>query len=347
MAGSSSRGRVVVVLLLLLGVAAGVVSVTWWRRQMPRAIENRRLTQEQLERALTELQALEVKLEAAAREQGVGAELISQIQSFTSAHDTLPDAHRLLGQALVLDGQRKPALAAWARSIELQPGQPELALTAGTLAFEERDYIAAERYYDLARSIEPANARYNIHLAKAKMARQRDDEARQLLLNVLRADDRNDQAYATLAELYKKQNKLALALTQIDKAVDAATHAQSPQRLRYVLFKANILRSDNQPGQALLVLEALEEQERLKPETLEAMALCWAQQGDLTRAAAVYEKPFAAHPEHWGFAAGAARWKLRANDRAAAQRYIEEIRRINPRAPVIQQLQTQLRELAE
>jgi hypothetical protein len=73
------------------------------------------------------------------------------------------------------------------------------------------------------------------------------------------------------------------------------------------------------------------------------MAICWSLLGKPDEAALIYERAAAETLTRWDMYAEAAHWRIKAGDRDTAIQLLDTVRRLNPRAPVIAQLEEQLR----
>jgi tetratricopeptide (TPR) repeat protein len=286
---------------------------------------------------------LEDQLADAIRHERVEA-LLPKLRALAREHPDQPAARNLLGKGLLAVRQHEPAYEQFSASLEVDPDQPEIQLLAGTLAMQTDRPVDAGRHYNEAVRLDPDNTSYQMHLVQAYLAQQRYDQARDLLLKLLRQDSTSPEAYAGLADVYARQNKLELALTHMDRALEYAADALPGKRHAYLRKKAALLRRDNRPEEALLVLRQLPAAERARPEVLEELAVTHMMLGQPRDAAALYERAFAVTPTDWRLAAGAARWYLKAGDLDAAGRFVDHVQRINPRAPVLDRLRAELDE---
>lgn len=339
------RGKLVVAVLLLLGVLAGLVSVAWWRYTAGK-IEEAKRQQQPADPALARehFASIQSQVERQVQSGGLTQALVDEIHAFVERHPDFAAGHRLYGQALMLQGAPEGAYEHWRRSLEIDPRQAELALNLGALANDNGNYEQALHYFAHAVSLEPSNTRYLLSLGAMQVKAMQYDEARATLLKALHIDSSLDQAHSTLSDLYKRQNKLDAAMTQIDKAIELAERNGSDRKVHYILAKAQILRSDNKPEQALLLLQGLPPAERVKPQVLDSMAQCWAQQDQPAKAAELFERAAQTRPTDWQLFASAAFWRIKAGDLDAARAHIESVRQINPRAPSLNQLTEMLRQ---
>jgi tetratricopeptide (TPR) repeat protein len=119
--------------------------------------------------------------------------------------------------------QFKPAYEQLSRSLDLDRQQPEVQLLAGTVAMQLGNTEQAAQHYSMATGLSPREPRYLVHLALAYLKLGQTDRARDTFLGAIRVDSSCHAAFKGLADLYAQQNKLDLALGQIQNAIDAAS----------------------------------------------------------------------------------------------------------------------------
>ncbi len=269
--------------------------------------------------------------------------LIDRIDRFLADHPDVADAHTLRGQVTIYARRPKEALASLERSLELEPRQAEVRVLAGSAAMGLEHYEQAIKHYETALSIDPGKAINAVYLANAQQRIGEDDLAVTTLLTALRRDSRLHSAYALLSDIYAKQNKVALALDQIGRALENAQAENTAARTAYTLKRAALLRRDNRPAEAIAALEALPPQARVTPDVLRDTATGWAMLGKPAMAAELYERVLAVDPSNDLAAAEAARWWLKADNPDAARRNLQALRRINPRHEAVNELDVQLK----
>jgi len=346
--GGWSKGSLVVVVLVVVGVGAGILTVFYWSMQ-GRWLRHtaQRSTQQDAGSAKWDQSAADQELESLGK-------AFERIVSGTHQTGTLIDAVRrvvqrypkyaacrtLLAQVLIYDGQSDAAYQQLVLSLELDGQQPDVHLLAGTLAFQLEQIDQATGHYLAAVGIDPSTPRYRLHLAQAYISNHKDHEARQVLLEALRMDSSLHAAYASLADLYARQNQLALALTQIQKAIDHTDASQRGKQVFYYRQKSRLLRRDNRPADALLTLKRLKMPE-VDLGLIEDMAICWSMLGKPDQAAMLFEDAMVTNPTHAALVAGAVRWRIKAGDKETARRHLALLRRINPRSDVVTHLEAQ------
>ncbi|MEZ6191542.1 MAG: tetratricopeptide repeat protein [Phycisphaerales bacterium] len=267
--------------------------------------------------------------------------LIDRIDRFLADHPDAADAYTLRGQALIYAGRSEEALKSFGRSLELKPRQAGVQVIAGTTAMGLERYEESLKHYETALSIDPGNGVNAVYLANVQQKIGQDDEAVTTLLTALRRDSSLHGAYALLSDIYAKQNKLAMAIDQIESAIETAPEDNQSAHTAYTVKRAALLRRDNRPAEAIAALEALPPEARLRPEVLRDTATGWAMLGKPAMAAELYERALAVDPSSDTAAAEAARWWIKAGNTDAARRCLQLLQRINPRhesIPILQKV---------
>lgn len=345
------RGTWVATLIVLAGVGAGVITVAYWIAQA-RWMHERDTQQAAREPAgaapwdpiVADTQINQVKqvFEQVVENHEPAAALAKAAQRLVERYPRYALARTLLGQVWLYDGQLEKAYDQFKLSLDLDGQQPEVHLLAGTIAYQLNDAPLATYHYKVAADIQPSEPRYRLHLAQAYLRQQQIDEARDVLLEALRVDSSLHEAYVVLADVYAKQNRLTLALTQIQKAIEHTPVSDRPRYILYIRQKAKFLRRDNRPSDALLTLRSLSESELADPAIMQDVALCWSLLGQPQKAAAMFEDAMISDPANWQLVAGAVRWRISAGHDAVARRHLLRLREMNPRAADIAQLEAQL-----
>lgn len=345
-----SDGVFAVAVLLILGIGAGLVSVTYWSRYVKPAIQNAGASTGLAPTPRVELSALDAeheKLANAVNEGMAGKQLspalVGDVRTFCDKNPDYAPGHTLLAQVLMFQGKIQDAYDAMLRSLSLDNRQLELELLAGTVALQLDKTEQSEQHYRNAVNLDPAQARPHVHLAGIYMRRRDLDRARDSLLTALRLNSGMHEAYYRLSEVYAQQNKLVAALTQIDKAIQHSPAQNREIAVQYVRQKARILRRDNRPEEAVLVLmNSLSEEERSDDSVLDDLALALAMQNRFVEAAELYEAQAERRPFEWKLPAAAAQWRLKAGDKAAAKALTDAVKRIDARQPIIAELEAKL-----
>ena len=354
----NQSGSFLVVLLLLLGVAAGMLTVTYWSqiakfvKQSPSdAMANddwpttKDHTPEEISQVEKEFLELSTSINEAMKEKVmVPANLVANTEAFVETHPDFAPARTLLGHILVKNGLTERGYKHWIESLKIDSQQAELHLLAGTLAIEMKDLEAAEQHYRDAVNINPLEPRFHVHLSSIYNRKREFDKARDSLLRALRLNSDMHEAHWRLAEVFARQNKLVSALTQGDKAIETAPENKRDSRVAYIRFKAKLLRRDNKPDDALhTLIYNLTPEEQTEVGVIEDMANCMAMQSQFKEAAVLFERQMKLKPFDWQLAAKAAAWRIKSGDMKSAKRHIETVRRIDPRQPVIAELEKRLK----
>ena len=339
------RGIGVVIVLIAVGVVLGLVAVSYWQSRVPVDPSSESTSGDAKVAvfdpavAAQEIEPLQQRfVEAVEARQRDLSPIVSAARRYVDRYPSFAPGHTLLGQILLQDGLTDQAYASFIHSLEIDGQQAEVHLLAGTIDFAADRFDRAEDHYSLAVGLEPSQTRYRLHLAQAQIRLNEFDTARRGLLEVLRLDSTSHEAYATLANLYADQNKSTLALNTIQKAIENTPVMLRDKQVAYIQYKAQLLRRSNQPQEALLTLQSLSPLEQGVPAVMKDLALCWAMIGKPQEAALLYERALAANPTQWQYAEAAARWRIKCNDHEAARDLVETVRKINPRAFALHEL---------
>lgn len=334
----------VVIVMLAAGLLAGFVAWTYWRGVARRtfgpvtpagSVDNQ-------DQADNEVKDLQERFLQAMSNQGHPARLLPDAQRLVERYPKHPSARTLLAQVLFENRQPTAALDQLVISLELDGQQPQVRQMAGDIALAMDRLDEAAKHYTIAIGLEPANATYRVHLAQVYMNQQQDDKARQTLLEAIRADSSAHRAYALLSDLYARQNKLSLALPQIQTAIDLTPAKDRAIQAIYIRKKSRLLRRDNQPDAALQTLQTLTTDERRDPEVIEEIASCWAMLNLPANGALLYEQQLMLDPTDYRMVAGAAEWRLKAGEVDAARQHLQTLRRIDPRLKEVAALEAKL-----
>ena len=292
--------------------------------------------------AAIELDELQQWFNEVASENGPVGAVTDAAQRLVERYPKYDAAHTLLGQVLVYQGRFEEAYERFKLSLTLNGQQPELHLLAGTLSLKLNQIDKATGHYSMAVGLDATNSRYRVHLAQAYIKQHKYEEARAALLEALRIDSSMHGAYALLADLYAQQNRSALAITQIQRAIEQTPVSERATQVIYIRRKSQLFRRNNQPDEALMALGTLTALERADPQIMKEIALCWSLQNQPENAATMYEQAMVQNPTHWPLVAEAARWRIKAGNTDIARKHLTTLRQINPRAQAIAELEAQL-----
>jgi tetratricopeptide (TPR) repeat protein len=348
---TSSSGTWVVLAIVVLGLLAAAGAWTYWRwaaKQMWPASQPAPTTPDAAGAAKWDPKAARVELETVRQRfdntggEGDLAPVLADARRLVERYPRYADARTLLAQVMLFQGRTDAAYDQLLMSLDIDKQQPDVQLAAGNVAEQLGRIDEAARHYSNAADLAPRVARYRCFLANIYLKKKDTEHARTTVLEALALDSSQHEAYGILSAVYEQEGKLPLAIEQAQKAIEHTPADQHKHRVAYILRKSTLLRRDNRADEALQVLTTLSAQEQAEPAALYEAALSWAAQGQFDQAALVYEKVLADNPLAWKPAAEAAKWRIKAGDRAGAERDIEAIRRINPRLEVIAELERQL-----
>jgi tetratricopeptide (TPR) repeat protein len=301
------------------------------------------------EMARDELLALETGIKEAYSANRIQT-VIPRVEALVRKYPRFASGHTALGNVYSLAARSGEAYDEFCRSLELQPLQPELRINAGTLAMQLDRYPEALAHFSKALGLDPGNARYLVFRGDVLLKLNKTNEAQLDALSALRLDSNCHEAYALLSDLDARQGPTmtAQALEQIQRAIDCVPIGERPTQATYVRKKAALLRRDARWEDALNTLRGLSPESKMKPEVVEEMALCWMGLGRPADAAENYEKALqlagADNPTpDWRLAAGAVRWRLKADDKAKARTDLNVLKFIKPDAPEIAEFEKVLK----
>lgn len=329
---------VVIAVLALVALTAGALILARARgtASAPAAPEAIAADPAQEERDIDELQKA---LDSAIEQRQDPRKLAPQAEALIKRYPKSFQARVTGGMVLMAAGRGDRAYSEFVEALKINAADAAVQSLAGSLASQMGKLTEAQKHFSQAVGLEPGNPRHRLHLAATAARDNRDDEARSGFLEALRLDSSLHQARYGLAELYAKQNKINLALDQIAMAVELAGTEDESARETYLRRQAGYLRRDNRPDEALAILRALPATSRITPEVSEELATTWMMLGKPASAAEHYEAILAVNVTAEWAAEAAARYYLKAGDKARATASVEKLRRINPRSPVIAELE--------
>jgi len=336
--------------LIVVGLVLATFAATYWRGVLDRTAQSIKVQditwKKQAREQLFQLQ----DTYSTHRDPANLQPMIDKARELVDQYPQLSGAHVLLGQMLLDDNKLTEALEQLQKSLELNQRQPHIQYLAGNTALMIGNLGAAEKHISQAISMDPTNGRYRLHMAMVYLGKRKYPEARMTLLQALNFDSSLHEAHSGLSDLYARQNKLSLALQQINKAIDrtpdtsggvsgGASGGDHGDWVIYMRKKANLLRRANKPGDALRILEGLSPRERINPAVMNEVALCFALMGKPQQAASLYEQALIVLPMDVDLLVGAVRWHHKAGDIDAAKLHLRSLRKIDPQLPVIKKLE--------
>jgi len=330
--------------LLVIALVAGTVA--WIKLSPPPTNEPVRAAGAEtfdVDRARRELEDLQQRaMQVMGAKQNV--DLIPQARELVERYPRFAPAHLLLGQIYLHQGDMAQGYQSLDMSLRYDSQQPEVQQLAGSIAQSLGRHETASTHYANAVGLDPSNSKLRVFLAQSYINQNRFDEARMALLQALQINSNMHEAYFALSSLDARQGKLEQAIMQASRAIDLLTpEDKDSTRESYVRWQAKLLQRDNRPDDALQALEKLSPSQRRSPGVLEDMAISWQMIGKPANGAQLYEEALSYQPDAWPLALGAARWYLKAGDKPNARRMADAIRRINPTAPALEELNQQLK----
>lgn len=232
------------------------------------------------------------------------------------------DLRTLLAEALLAQGKPKEAHTQYEHAIFIADDNAELRFAAGAVASMAGMTVRAEEHFWRAQQLAPTNPKHPLYLGQVQRKLEKKDEARASFFRAATLDPNLALAWGSLAVLALDENNLSVAMNYVRKAREA-----DPSSLTWRIVEAKILRRDNKPEEALLMLSALDERARLTdPALLEEMALCHGMLREPAKASTLYADAADAAVRENGpnaaeFLLAAAAWSERAGDRDVAEVY--------------------------
>ena len=342
------KGAWLVLAMIGLGVSAGLISTWYWMNKVhvvPDRVEGAGPVPFDPLKADAELRSIQDQY-AALREAGRIEVAVEQLTRLVEKYPRYADVRAQLGLVLSDAGRMDDAYGHLQRCLDLDRDQPEVHMIAGTIATKREDLTQAAHHYSQAVGLAPDNGEYRVFLAQIQIKRAQFEQARITLLEALRLDSSLHEAHFCLSNLYARQpgqHMLELALTQIQKAIENTPISERHKQGAYVRRKATLLRRMNRPEESLRTLLGLPPADLAKIPVIEEMAISWQLLGRPDNGAKLYEEQLLRNPTEWRLAAGAAVWRLKAGETDVAQKHLATIRRIDPWAAVIPDLERKLK----
>ncbi len=252
-------------------------------------------------------------------------------QRFDMAETILRDAiakHRndaelriQLGEALMALDRPRDAYEQYNEALGMKPDSAELQFAAGTLASMSGMVERAAQHYHVAQTLDRANPKYPLYLAQIERKLGKTEEAQANLVRVVNLAPELAVAWGSLADLAFAENNLTMANHYLASAIEL-----EPASPNWRLLQARILRRENKPSEAAILLQAVaEDLDNPDPMVLREQALCMGLLGRKEDAAALYDAAIeAGHPDPHTLAElnyEAALWHERLGDNELAALY--------------------------
>lgn len=227
------------------------------------------------------------------------------------------DMRMLYGETLLTLGKAREAYRQYEQAIAIGPDNAELRFAAGTVASVAGMLDRAEENYARAQQLAPNNPKHPLYLGQVLRKLGRIDEAKAAILTAAKLDPNMAYAWGTLAGIALDENKLSIAETYIRKARDA-----DPKMGAWRLLEAKVLRRQGKPEDAVRLLMALDESDRLTdPNVLEELGLSLGLMKRPADAAALYADAVERNPKDKELLYQTALWYQRAGMEDAAKVY--------------------------
>lgn len=337
------------VVLVLLGVVAAGTAFVYWKavakRTWPQTQPGEGAGAVAWDRAAAEneLAQMAPRLLALESKQSEPGPLVSDARRLVERYPRYAPGRVFLAQVLLFTGDAEGGYAQLAESLKINAQQAEVQDLAGAVARQLKRDDEALQHFSMASNLAPNVARHRVSMANIYLDRRQYDLARNTLLEAIRADSAAHEAYAAMADLYARQNKLDQAIDQYAKAIANTPIAQRKKMVVYLVNKAMLQRRANRPADSLQTLGALKPDERDDPAALEGIATSWAQLARFDRAAKVYEDALTLDPSLWRHEIEATKYRIKGGDFAKAEAHIQMLEAIKPQLPAIGELREQLR----
>lgn len=340
---TSRRGMIVVVAIVTIGLVLGCVTYTWWSMQGD-ALRSRNQGSAEGEQpsAMEEFSAVAALFEEAVAENKSTEPMLAPAWKLVEKYPEFPEARTLLGQILRVQGRLEESVTQLEMSLKLNPQQPNLHEMVGQIELEREQFDRAAHHYKQAIALRPRDTRYRLFLAQTQLRQGDHDGARKTLLQALNINSAEHKAYAMLSDLYARQNRPELALTQIQKAIENTPILERELQVQYIRNKSMLLRRANRPEEALLTLEALSPSERANLQVLADMATCWGMMGQPAEAALMYAEAYQNNPADFYMLEQSAAWWIKANNREQAEKFINRLRNFTPQSNALADLERKL-----
>lgn len=268
--------------------------------------------------------------------------ILQKMRAFIERNPKFPEGYTVLGKVYIEMGQWDKAYDSFQTSLNLEERQPQVHHLAGTMCYEMAQYDVSEQHYSKAKELDPENPLHHVYLAQVYIKTNRFDGAKKRILYALSLDSNYHEAYATMSDLFRKQNDLPRALQQIDKAMHFIQSELDNRKMvvEYVIKRAKILRRMNEPDAAMQEFENnLHDMEHALPNVAGEMAVTFGQLNKPEKAAEFLDQAVIKTQQmDTKLLALAAEWQVRVNRLAMAERYIQRIIDIDPKEDSIERL---------
>ena len=268
--------------------------------------------------------------------------LITQALKLVEKYPNFAPGQLFVGQLYFDKGDLINAQKYIDTSLKLDAKQGTVHLLAGNIALMQKDHKRAADHFSQAVVLEPSNARYWLHLGQSYFTQQLWDQALDCYTKAYELDSDMTLAINGMADCQIKQGEPSKAILTLQRAIDQTPIGKRKTTVVYLRKQAKLLSELNKPNEALVVLGKLFDNEKADPDVLAEMATYWDQFSEPGKAAELYEKQLSNNLRNWQYAAKAARWRIKAGEKAKAQQHLMHIQLINPDLPVVAELEKEL-----
>ncbi len=133
-------------------------------------------------------------------------------------------------------GERSNAIETLAKVVQEAPEDFAARVNLGAAYYQNGEYVAAARQFEAAHELQPENPKVLLNLAAAKSALDQDDEAIELLLQILEIDPQFRDVHYNLGIAYWRKGRLPEAMAEVEMELalhpDHEAARQTLQRLR-------------------------------------------------------------------------------------------------------------------
>jgi tetratricopeptide (TPR) repeat protein len=316
--GSPVRGPgnvVTVMIILLSGALLMAIVALWQTASGPRAANGATVPAAPKGASAEAIAAILSSARTYAEQQELGKSQ-AILDAAVAEHPDDQELRIALAETLLRRKQFGPAYDQYVRALEIGPREPKVEFVAGTLASQTGRPERAAEHYKAAQAADPGNAQYPLYLAQVQIKQNQLEDAKLSLLLSVRLDARNAVTWGTLADIFLRQNKLDMAIQNVQEA-----RKLQPEVTAWKLIEARAKNRKGDAGGALLILSTLDRSEQRSGPVLLLMSECYGRLQRPADAAKLYADASDAQPTNAEFAYETAVWFDRAGDKDAALEY--------------------------
>jgi arylsulfatase A-like enzyme/tetratricopeptide (TPR) repeat protein len=229
---------------------------------------------------------------------------------------------------LIVEDQYGAAAEALESALREEPRMPQALLMLGTSYSELGRTQEAKAQFDLVLKDDPKSVQALIGLASLLMREGKTEDVITLSKRTLSLDDRNNQAYALLGEVYAGRKEPGTALPYFEKAVGI-----QPKLTQNRLNLAGCLIEVRQYARAEKMLKEIVRDYPRFPLAQFNLGLLYDEQGRPEEARPAYAAEVAAYPQHFKARFNLGKVLFQLGDRAGAVEQMRAVVRIAPSQP--------------